>query len=344
MFEKKKLVSLLAVALLAACGGGGGDDTNNLAASGDGTRVSSGSQNGPEASSSPQSPAGDAVPPPGDLSSVPPAPAPVAADQRLQGELAMVGNQLVYIKADRPDVYWATSLADFEGQPGMHDIASGSTGNEPNAVMMPSALAPAAPIAAFGFRVDKVVQATADTPTVGGQTAVGRVAFNLTEISGSAGIGANEVAEQMRFVIDQVALSTNAQGELSARVLDGAQMHVEGRNAAGVAVSASIPVPADAVRMQDMAQVLDVEGDTSSVVLMIDLEKAFSQAGTQLAALENIKGHFAMQVTLSSAQMAGTQGTPATPRPLLGAPVTVGSQPAVTGAGISGSVWIRAYP
>lgn len=262
----------------------------------------------------------------------------------------MVANQLVYLQTDRA-IYNGVTLNQFESSIGMYDFASGSRGGDAGAQVPPPALAPAAPIAAFGFRVDKFAQRTAPDQAVGNQTVVGRVAFDLTERESSAGIGPNEVAEIMRFVIDRVQLTTDANGELvSARVLDGAQMHVYGRNAANVEVRESVAVPSAAVRLLPMSNVLDNYGDNSSVVLLLDLENAFSQAGQRLAALENIAGYFSMRVTLSPAQIvrpaeSATSETPALERrELVGQPITVNDQPPVTGAGISGNAWIRMYP
>lgn len=263
----------------------------------------------------------------------------------------MVANQLVYLQTDRA-IYNGVTLNQFESATGMYDFASGSRTATTTGAQVPTpAAAPAAPIAAFGFRIDKFVQRTTETQVVGNQTVVGRVAFDLTERAGTAGIGANEAAEIMRFVIDRVELSTNASGELvSTRVLDGAQMHVYGRNAASVEVRESIAAPTGSVRLLPMSNVLDNYGDDSSVVLLVDLETAFSQAGQRLAALENIAGYFSMQVTMSPAQIvrpaeAATSGTPAlTRKELIGQPITVNAQPPVSGAGISGNAWIRMYP
>jgi hypothetical protein len=53
-----------------------------------------------------------------------------------------------------------------------------------------------------------------------------------------------------------------------------------------------------------------------------------------------------MDVTLSAAQMVRPANTGAAleERALVGKAITVNTQPAVTGAGISGNAWIRMYP
>ncbi|MDB5729893.1 MAG: hypothetical protein JWQ00_3098 [Noviherbaspirillum sp.] len=127
-------------------------------------------------------------------------------------------------------------------------------------------------------------------------------------------------------------------------------MHVEGRNAAGVVVRDIIPVPAGAVRMQSMTEVLDHYGDDSSVVLLLDLETAFSLAGQKLVALEDLRGHFAMQMTLSHAQIirpsavADGESPDLERKELVGQPITVNNQAAVNGAGIVGNAWVRRDP
>jgi hypothetical protein len=280
--------------------------------------------------------------------------APSSAET-LRGKVALVASQLVYIKADR-SIYFPTTLSQFESGTGLYDAASGSrvidtTSEDVRTYRKVAApyVAPAAPLAAFGFRIDKFLRPAADGQSTGNQTVVGRMAFSFNEVAGSAGIGANEVAENLSFVIDRVELASSAAGELiSARVLDGAQMVLTGRSAAGASLNATLPVPAGTVRFLPLWQVLDHEGDTSSFVLLVDLEAAFSGAGQNLAALETMRGQFTMQVTTSLAQMERpaitTGSSPVTFRELIGQPITVGAQPTVTGAGVSGTTWIRMYP
>lgn len=344
MLGTKKIAGLLTVAaLLAACGGGGGgggDDTN-LPASGGGTPTTGGSP----------TTGGDSNQPPADNNQNPGTQEPdnsggeQAADTKLAGHLSIVGNQLVFLKADR-SIYNAISLESFETGDGLLDAAAGSTGTETGTVVQPSATAPAAPIAALGFRIDRFVQPTTEEPNVGGQTAVGRLALNLVEVEGSLRIGPGEVAEQMSFVLDGVELTTSAEGELTGvRVKDGAQIHVFGRTAAGNEIRESLPAAAQSVRLLSMSEVLDNYGDTSSTVLLFDLEQAFAQAGSRLAGLELLSGYFSMDLTLSAATIvrpANSEGL--TERVLAGKPITVNGQPAVEGAGISGTTWIRAYP
>jgi hypothetical protein len=260
----------------------------------------------------------------------------------------MVANQLVYLRTDRSE-YWATPLHQFESSQGMYDAASGSKdGAGPTP---PPAAAPAAPLASFGLRVDRFVHRADGGEPVGNQIVVGRVAFDLTERDDSPGISAGQVPEIIKFVIDGVELSTDANGELvSARAREGAQMHVYGRTATNVEVRESVPVSAGAVRLKSMEGVLDAYGDTTSIVLLVDLEHAFSQAAQRLAALENIAGHFSMKVTTSAAQVLrpaapATSESPELERKFLeGEPIAVNSQAPVVGAGISGNAWIRMYP
>ncbi|SNT18860.1 hypothetical protein SAMN06265795_11668 [Noviherbaspirillum humi] len=342
MLEKKKIAVLVAAAMLvAACGGGGGDGSSsttavNTSATGNRTATdTTGSGTTTTGTGSGTSTGGST----GSGTAASP-----ATDQQLAGYLALVAEQLVYIKRDR-SIYFPVGLTDFEGATGMYDFASGSKDGDATAPVPASAIAPAAPLAAFGFRVEKVVQRTSASQAVANQTVVGRVAFELTELPGSQGIGAGEVAESMKFVIDKVELQSDANGELtSARALDGAQLYVYGRNAAGVEVRETLPVPAGSVRLLPLWQLLDHEGDTTSIVLLVDLENAFSQAGSKLAALENIAGHFSMQATLSSVPLVRPATATVAQRNLVGQSITVNSQPAVSGGGVSGSAWVRMYP
>jgi hypothetical protein len=359
MFQKKKLVVLLAAAMLvAACGGGGGGggDNGSTAASGNAQPASTAAQSGTGSTSSANTGGGTTSPGTGGGATIPPAtagggntspnnPAPgtdqpavpsVAADPQMRGYLEMVGNQVNYLHQNR-EVYWALLLEDFVGD-GVSNAARGSRdGREPGWIR-PPAFAPAAPLASFGIRVNRYMQPSTSGEAVGGQTVVGRVAFDLTERSAPAG----QTAEIMRLVIDGVELSTAANGELTtARVRDGGQMHIYGRNAAGVEVRDTIPVPAAAVRLLPVSEILDHYGDTSSIVVLVDFEQAFSQAGSRLAALENMAGDFSLGITMSSAKLvrpasANYERGPLERKDMAGPRITVDNQPAVTGGGLSG--------
>ncbi len=377
MFEKKRILFLLATsALLVSCGGGGTDTPSTTAAASTGggtsTNGSSGAQpgGGTTAANSSTPAAGSTTtgkPPANSGGSTTPVPA--AVDQKLNGYVEVVANQIMYIRRNRI-IYLPVVMSEFESDRGIVDVASGSPvahidgleaqaaaagcnrTNDGTCAVQPPAAAPAAPIAAFGIRVSKYVLPTATGQAVGNQTVVGRIAIDLTERTDSPGLSANEVPEIMRFVIDKVELSTNQNGELaSVKVQDGAQIHVYGRSAGGVEVRENIPAPAGTVRILPMVDVPDNHGDTTSFFLMLDLETGFSQAGRKLAALENIAGHFAMHLTLSSLQelvrpaAGATADSPALERKeLVGQSITVNDQPPVSGAGINGNAWIRMYP
>jgi hypothetical protein len=281
----------------------------------------------------------------------------------------LVANQILYIRVNRI-IYLPVNLSLFEADTGIVDVAPGSPvtplpdlaaaataagctiANDGTCGVQPPFAAPSTPIAAFGLRIGTHLLPAVDGQQVGNQTVVGRIAFDLTERADSPGIASNEVPEIMRFVIDNVEMAADQSGLLtSVRVRSEAQIHVYGRNAAGVEVRADIPAPAGTVRLLPLTQIPDGKGDTSSVVLFMDLETGFSQAGQKLAALNNIAGHFSMQVTLSSVDKilrpaaAATSEFPAVPqKDLIGQTITVNTQPPVSGAGISGSAWIRMYP
>lgn len=373
MYDKKKLLSLLvASALLASCGGGGGGDaalspvdTQNPS-SGTGGGTDSGTNTPPDTTTPPP----DTTTPPPDTGTNPPPTDPVVVDQKLSGTVDVVANQILYIRTNRV-IYLPVVLSQMESDTGLVDIASGSTVAHVDGLqeladsegctiavdgtcgVQPPAVAPAAPIAAFGIRMGKFVVPTTPGQAVGNQKVVGRIAFDLTERSDSPGAGgSNGVPEIMRFIIDKVEFSTAANGEIvSVKVQDGARIHVYGRNSSGGEVRDSIPAPAGTVRMLPLEQVPDHNGDTTSFILLMDLETGFSRAEQKLVALENIAGHFAMNVTLSSVDRmlrlaAGAQsGWPAvTEKELPGQTITVNEQPPVSGAGLVGNAWIRMYP
>ena len=179
---------------------------------------------------------------------------------------------------------------------------------------------------------------------------VGRIAFDLTERTDSPGITEGQSAEIARFVIDNVEMMTDKDGQLtSVRLKDGALLHVYGRNADGVEVRENIPAPANTVRLLPINQIPDGNGDTTSVILFMDLEAGFSQAGQKLTSLEKIAGKFEMHVTLSSVKQLVRRVEPTAPAsptapPLVGKSITVNTEAPVTGAGLNGNAWIRMYP
>jgi hypothetical protein len=361
MFQKMILLSLIAATtFITACGGG-----NTASAAPDSSVATSATiptTPAPPATNTPTTtPAGTGSTPAG------PTTAPVV-DERFNGHLQMVSNQIVYLRTNRY-LYMPVTLSTFESATGIVDLASGSTitrvpkleadaaaggctiAVDGTCAIQPPAVAPAAPIAAFGIRIGTHLLPSLEGQPVGSQKVVGRIAFDLTERVDSPGIGTN-FPEIMRFVIDNVEMATDPSGLLTAvRLRDGARIHVYGRNAAGVEVRESIPASANTVRLLPLAQIPDGHGDTSSTILFMDLETGFSQAGERLAALNNIAGHFAMNVTLSPVAKierpaaVDSPGFPAVPlRNLIGQSITVNTETPVTGGGISGSAWIRMYP
>lgn len=346
MVVAKKVLFLLSVAaLVTACGGGGGGDGSS--GNGGTTTTQTGTQTG--GGSTPVTDNGTPLEETGNppVDNDPDGGNAAPSDQQLTGRLSVVANQVVYIRTDRTS-YLPVSLSAFESDEGVYDIAPGSTGGDAGTQVPPPAIAPAAPIAAFGIRVDQVVKPSAPNQELANQTVIGRVAVELRERDDSPGIFDNEVAEIMKFVIDRVELRTDADKKLAfIGTQAGAQMHVYGRNAAGLEVRATIPVPAGALRLLPMSQVPSHNGDTDSVVLLMDFETAFSQADLKLVALENITGHFAAHLTVSAAELIrpaadATADSPALDRKILiGREITVNEQPPVNGAGISGNAWIR---
>ena len=327
MFDYKKYLLLVAAAsLMAACGGGEGGDQPPATAPDNG-EIDEGDTGGD---------GGEAV-----------------ADQMLAGRLNVVGNSLLYVRRDRT-MYLPITLERFEDAHGMNDVAPGFTGNEEIGdpyrpwdginYAPPQTLAPAAPIAAFGIRVDKRVQPITASQVVTNQKAVGRVAVELVERSDGPSWLQRGQREIVRYVINNVELSTNEIGELSARVLPGAQMHVYGRNASGTEVRQTVPVREDAVSMLSMEYIPDNYGDRSSEILLFDFEKAFSQAGSSLDSLNNVEGYFDVRVTLSSVeQIVRPARCELTRKELVGQDITVNDQPTVKGAGVNGYAWVRTW-
>ncbi len=367
MSQKTILLTLIAATVfVTACGGGGGDAASTAPDSSVATAATTPTTPAATAGT-PAAGTGSGAGAAGATTPGIPTEAPVV-DQRFNGHLQMVSNQIVYLRTNRY-LYLPVTLSTFESATGIIDLASGSpVAPVPNlaadaaaagcrvavdgtCAIQPPAVAPAAPIAAFGIRIDTHLLPSLEGQAVGGQKVVGRIAFDLTEQADSPGIGTN-APEIMRFVIDNVEMATDPSGLLTAvRLRDGAQIHVYGRNAAGVEVRENIPAPANTVRLLPLAEIPDGHGDTGSTILFMDLETGFSQAGERLAALNNIAGHFTMHVTLSSVDKierpaaADFPGFPAVPlRDLIGQSITVNTEAPVTGGGISGSAWIRMYP
>lgn len=340
MFREKRISLLLAAILaIAGCGGGGGDnsatstDRGTIGNSGD-----PGTDAGNDSDTSDNEP--DSTPEP-----------------QLSGRMTLVANQMPYIDSDRdrfPTEYNAVDLGNFETTIGLYGVASGTSDGAVGTGFPATAPAPAAPVARFGFRVSKVVSPIADGPSVNEETVIGRIAFSFSERDDSPNMQPTQ-NERMSFVIDGVQITTKRNVQTGSVELDSVQlladsrMHLYGRNAAGTVVEQTIPVQANAVRLEPVSNIIDDYGDDSSVILMVDLEAAFAQGVEQLAALNNMAGHFSMDVTMSFAQLvrpsgSADNGTTLPERTLVGKSVTVNNQPTVNGAGISGNIWIRAFP
>jgi hypothetical protein len=340
-YKKKFLLLLATAALMTACGGGGGDTTGLGGGDSDGGITNPDTGNNPDTGSNP-----DTVNNPPDNSDDGTIP---SNDQQLNGYLQISANQLVFIPADRKQMYgysYNGSPIEYFEETGL-EIASGGTESDMGAEIPPSAIAPAAPIANFGFRVLNEVQSDAGGIQAGVQTAVGRVALDFVERADSAGILAGERPERMTFIIDQVELSTDAGGRLvSSRALENAKVYVTGVNAAGTAVRDTIAAPADSVRLMPLYHVADNYGDTTAQVLMVDPEQAFSQAGERLSALHTLRGEFDMHLTMSPVKMV-RPSKPVTDEPalerrdLVGRPIEMTNHVTVNGSGVSGRVWIR---
>lgn len=361
MFEKQRILGLLlASGLLASCGGGSSGSSTAPAGAGPTTTAST-----PDANSAATPPVTPAATP--STGTTTPASTPTIADRQFNGYFEMVADQVLYIRTNRV-LYHPVPFPQFESDSGIVDVASGSTQAPPLNIdivtsgctiakdgmcgIQPPAAAPVAPIAAFGLRVDKFIHPLAQGQDTANQSVTGRIAVDLTERADSPGIGTGEAPEIMRFVIDGVKMTTDESGKLaSVEMQSGATIHVYGRTASGAEVRDDIPAPAGTVRLLPVSQIPDNNGDTGSVVILLDLETGFSQATPALAALKNIAGHFSMNVTLSMVPKIVRPAAAATAdypgvdlKELVGKPITVNTQPAVAGGGIVGNAWIRMFP
>jgi hypothetical protein len=341
MNNQSNLVIVLAMAsLIAACGGGGGNERDSGGNDG-GTNLPT--TQPPTYNPSPN-------PGPGPVEPIP------ATDQQLRGHLSVVGNQVVFINGDRTpgwpgasEPYNGATIKYFE-ENGLH-IASGGTEADRTKQIPPSTIAPAAPIASFGIRISTgVLNDETDHPETGAQKVIGRVAMNFVEVESAGGVPAGQQPERVTFIIDNVELETNDQGRLiSAKALEDAKLFFAGEAANGTTVTTDYPVPADSVRLMPLNQLIDNYGDTSSHILLVDLEQAFSQAGSELSAFHNLDGQFNMHLTFSSAKIirpehANADEGPRPRRELVGQSIQLPGHTAVNGGGVSGLVLIRRVP
>ena len=340
MNKHPKLICMLAIAsLIAACGGGGSGGESSSDGGATNLPINQPPANNP--------PVENPDPDPEPVEPVP------AIDQRLSGHLSVVGNQVAYINGDRsspwpgqPEPYNGGTIKYFEEE-GLY-IASGGTEADMTRDVPPSIIAPAAPIASFGIRIStNVLHDDTEVSVTGAQKVIGRVAMNFEEIESAGGVPAGQQPERVTFLIDKVEIETDEQGRLiSVKALEDAKLFFNGESAAGTTVTTDFSVPAESVRLMPLSQLIDNYGDTGSHVLLVDLEQAFSQAGSELAAFHNLEGRFNMQLTFSSARIIRPEHPDAEegPRPwrdLVGASIQVPGHTAVNGGGVSGIVLIR---
>jgi hypothetical protein len=200
----------------------------------------------------------------------------------------------------------------------------------------PFATGAAAPLTKFGFRISGVGMDGAAN-----QSATGRMAIDLTERAGSAGIAAGQQAEQFQVMIDKVTLTANAAGAFSVADATGAKAYVRYQPATGTAVNFTVDNAAG------LLSLAPVTGDTTSSMLTFDLETAMSRAiaaatgttKTTLQTAKDISGLFDMKATISNVAIRANDETTV----LTGQSVTVAgsNQAAVTGAGVAGAVKVN---
>lgn len=171
-----------------------------------------------------------------------------------------------------------------------------------------------------------------------GASGNGHIAIEINDASGS---------QEFQISIDQVnyvLTPGTATGEFQASVPNTAKAYVHVSNAAGVADLVLDNLPADIVTVLS-----GFTDDASYRGLMLDIEKLFGAAiakastDTQkaaLAAVQTYKGEFNMNATYSALNIVkGGQ-------PSAGADITVegANQPAITGSGVKGKLWIGENP
>jgi hypothetical protein len=174
-----------------------------------------------------------------------------------------------------------------------------------------------------------------------GQTKRVRMAIDLTEEAGT--VAAGEEAEVLQFMIDQVDLAVSATNELSVTVPSTAKLYVYTKNSSGGIANMTVAdLPADAVRLVDVPEVYE------SRAITIDFDAIFArlleaaQGDTaRLAVFNSVKdftGTFGMSSTISNVAIQKTGDGAAT-----GADITVtnSDQPAVTGGGLVGRLWVE---
>jgi hypothetical protein len=194
-----------------------------------------------------------------------------------------------------------------------------------------------APIQTFGLGV-KPEEMAADGA---GQTKRARLAIDMTEEA--ATVGAGEEAEVLQFMIDQVDLAVSGTGELSATIPSTAKLYVYTKNSAGATANMTVTdLPANAVRVVDVPDVFESRAITVDYdALFTRLLEAAQGDTAKLAVFNSVKdfkGTFGMSPTISNVAIQKPGDAPA-----VGAPVTVtnSGQPAVTGAGLVGRLWLE---
>lgn len=221
----------------------------------------------------------------------------------LAGTFTNVGDQLLFSET----IITSAQLASFPGDAG--PFAKGTN----------------SPLSQFGIRLTPL-----NTATAAGQSKTARVGMELVERAAS--VGAGEQAETFQIMVNQVTMATDAAGALSVAIPAGSRAYIYYRPKTGAAINVNV----DAAGLVSLAP---VDGDTTSNMLVFNLEAAVTRAlgsAAGLGTLKEIAGKFDTRATVSNVAMTRADET----TPLTGTAITVtnSGQPAVTGSGVAGVI------
>lgn len=245
---------------------------------------------------------GDAVDPGNNPPNNPGGENPPAQDAQFQnGNLALASG--VVFENERPLPYDAFINTTAAG--GLYGITPGTN----------------SPIQSFGLRLSQ--------EGMQGQSNPVRIGIEIDDMASDA---------QMAVLLSGVQLSISEAGALSLAVPATATAHATVRTATNVSTNGSVTgLPESAVRL------IAIEGDSTSQGLIVDLEAvmgAIIAAAPEaeraaLRAATEFSGRHTLRMAISGVTL-NVNGAATT----AGAPITVHNQPALSGGGVSGNVWL----
>lgn len=227
---------------------------------------------------------------------------PPAQDaQFAQGNLALAAGEV--FEGGRALPY--TAFVDSTASGGLYGVTAGTN----------------SPVQSFGLRVSQEGMAGQSNPV--------RIGIELDDMASDA---------RMQVLLSGVQLSISDTGTISVAIPATATAHAEVRTATNTTTSANATgLPATAVRL------VDIPGDTTSDGLVVDLQAimgaviaAAPEANrAALRAASEFSGRHTLRMAISGVTL-NVNGTATT----AGGPITVGTQPALNGGGVSGNIWL----